>query len=90
MNTTIEALWNGNIASAENCGVGDPEIENLVTLMEKHKEQLGRELGQQQIVTFEKYAACAEEYIYLISQCAFRDGFSLACKLLTEALSVDS
>lgn len=33
MKRTIEDLWNGNIASAENCGVGDSKIENLVTLI---------------------------------------------------------
>lgn len=84
---TIEDLWNGNIASAENCGVGDPEIENLVILIERHKELLNKELGQQQKSIFEKYVDCTEEYVCLISKCAFRDGFSLASRLMAEALS---
>lgn len=87
MRTTIEKLWNGNIASAENCGVGNPEIENLVILMERHKELLDQELGQRQKRVFEEYVDCAEEYVCLISKCAFRDGFSLASRLMTEALS---
>lgn len=86
MKRTIEDLWNGNITSAEHCGVGDPEIENLVTLMEGYRELLNRELGRQQKAVFEKYVDCAEEYVRLISKCAFRDGFSLASKLMTEAL----
>lgn len=90
MKQTIEDLWNGNIAPAEKCGVGDPEIENLVMLMEKHKEQLNMELGKQKKSIFEKYVDCTEEYVYLISERAFSDGFSLASKLMTEALSESS
>lgn len=87
MKPTIEDLWNGNITSAEKCGVGDPEIGNLVILIERHKELLNKELGQQQKSIFEKYVDCTEEYMCLISKCAFSDGFSLASKLMTEALS---
>ncbi len=90
MKRTIEDLWNGNIASAENCGVGDPEIENLVMLIERHKEQLSKELGLQQKRIFEKYVDCTEEYVCLISKCAFSDGFCLASKLVTEALTENS
>lgn len=86
MKRTIEELWNGNIASAQNCGVGDPEIENLVTLIERHKELLSKELGPPQKNILQKYIDCTEEYTCLISMCAFCEGFSLASKLLTEAL----
>lgn len=86
MKRTIEDLWNGNVTSAEHCGVGDPEIENLVTLLERHKEQLNRELGEQQKGIFEKYVDCADEYACLVCKCAFSDGFSLASRLVTEAL----
>ena len=84
---TIEDLWNGKIASAEKCGVDNPEIEHLVMLIERHKELLNQELGQNQKSTFEKYADCMDEYVCIISKCAFHDGFSLACKLMAEALS---
>lgn len=87
MKRTIDELWNGNIASAEKCGVGDPEIEHLIMLIERHKEQLDKELGVQQKSIFEKYVDCTEEYVCLISKRAFCDGFSLAGKLITEALS---
>ena len=87
MKRAIEDLWNGNISPAENCGVGDPEIENLVMLMERHQEQLNRELGLPQKDILGKYVDCTEEYVYLIFKSAFCDGFSLACKRMTEALS---
>lgn len=87
MKPTIEDLWNGNIAAVRNCGVGDPEIENLVMLIERHREQLNKELGLRQKGIFEKYVDRIDEYVCLISKCAFCDGFSLAGKLITEALS---
>ena len=86
MKPAIEDLWNGSIVSAENCGVGDPEIENLVMLMERHKLQLDKELGQTQRNVFEKYADCAEEYAQLLCKCAFGEGFCLASRLMAEAL----
>ena len=87
MNSAIEELWNGQVAPAACCGVGDPEIENLIILIERHKDQLNKELKEQDKSIFEKYVDCAEEYTCLISQTAFRDGFMLAVKLMAEALS---
>ena len=85
MYTALEELWNGRIAPAESCGVGDPEIEELNFWMEKHKTELYRDLKQQHMDTFGKYVDCADEYAYLISQSAFYEGFSLGVRLVTEA-----
>lgn len=90
MKRTLEKLWNGNIAPWECCGTKDPEIENLIELIEKNKASLSNDLGQQQTATLQKYCDCYDEYSYLITVHAFCDGFSLACKLLTEALSEDT
>lgn len=90
MKHTIEDLWNGNITSAEKCGVGDPEIENLIILMDRHRELLCKKLGQTHRDIFEKYTDCSEEYVCLISKCAFTEGFCLGCKLMAEALSQNS
>lgn len=87
MKRAIHDLWNGNIPSAENCGVGDPEIESLIILIEKHKDQLNNDLGQQHKLLFEKYVDRIEDYVGLITECAFAEGFSLAIRLITEALS---
>lgn len=89
MNKTIESLWSGDIALGENCGVGDPEIENVVILLERNKEKLESKLCPQQKVILEEYIDCTEEYTRLISTCAFCDGFKLASKLMAEALWED-
>ena len=87
MGRTIEQLWNGRIAPWERCGAGNPEIEELVILIERHERALDTLLSSEQTAIFEKYADCMDEYIYLLSVEAFRSGFRLAKNLLTEALS---
>ena len=87
MKSMIEELWNGNIFPAEICGVGDPEIEDLVRLIERHRERLLGELNREQKDVFEKYADCEDEYACLITARAFRDGFRLAGRLMAEMLA---
>ena len=87
MKSEIEELWNGQVAPAARCGAGDPEIENLIILIERHKDQLNHELKEEDKNIFGKYVDCAEEYTCLISKTAFCDGFTLAVKLMAEALS---
>lgn len=89
MKKIIEKLWNGDITPAENFGVNDLEIRNLIRLKERNKEALDKLLDEQGKAVFEKFVDCEEEYSCLITTRAFSDGFCLASKLLTEALSED-
>lgn len=86
MKSIFEALWNGNIAPYKTCGSGDPEVEELDKLIERNKASLDNALTNGQKELLENYISCQDEYSYLITVHAFRDGFSLACRLLTEAL----
>lgn len=86
MKQTIQELWNGNIAPGENCGVGQFKIERIAVLMERNREALNQELGQQQKAIFEKYIDCSEEYLGLLSEQAFCDGFCLGSRLMAEVL----
>ena len=87
MNSTIENLWYGQFSPCENCGVGDPEIEMLSLLINQSQETLCKELPMPQKEQFEKYADWSDKYARYIAACAFREGFSLGCKLISEALS---
>ena len=89
MTNTIDQLWSGDIVIGEKCGVGDPEIEKTAMLLEKQKETLIKELKEQHREVFEKYSDCMEEYMQLVSKNAFREGFCLAAKLVSEALLKD-
>ena len=87
MSQSIRDLWNGNGSPADHCGTHDPEINELVALMERHRESLCKEIGSKQQETLEKYIDCSDEYLLRLTEQAFCDGFCLASKLLTEALS---
>ena len=87
MKQTLEKLWNGSIAPWERSGVGDPEMKQLYHLLSQNREALEKELSQQQKQLLERYLVCWDEYSYLATVHAFCDGFSLASRLLTEALS---
>ena len=86
MNILFEQLWNGNIAPYKDCGKGDPEVETLSELVERNKTALNHELSENQQRLLQKYMTCYSEYYYLMTVHAFRTGFSLAVRLLSESL----
>lgn len=55
--------------------------------MERHKKALHQERNKFQQEILEKYLDCMDEYVCLISMHAFKDGFCLSGKLMTEVLS---
>ena len=83
----LESLWNGNVSPCEQCGSNDPEIQDLLALIERNKEKMHHDLDATQHKCFDSFVDCTNEYTYLITQQAFHDGFCLACKLLAEALT---
>lgn len=86
MQRIFEQLWNGNIAPYKSCGSGDSEVRELNVLMERNRADLAGVLNTEKNALFDKYIACRDEYEYLTAIHAYREGFSLACKLLTEVL----
>lgn len=87
MNRTIKALWGGDIAVGERCGAGDLQLRELLSVVRKHKENLNQSMSAQQQEAFEKYIDSSNEYLYSLLEHAFCDGFCLAGKLFSEALS---
>lgn len=83
---TIIDLWNGNIAPCEHCGSHDPQINNLISLIERNRENLSRGFTEAQMETFQKYMDCSDEYLLRMLELAFCDGFSLGSKLTIEAI----
>lgn len=87
MTHTIEALWNGEISPCDQCGVHDPQTNELFVSMGKHRDHLSESLNEEQRSVFEQYIDCSEDYLLRLMKHAFSDGFSLASRLLTEALT---
>lgn len=86
MDILFEQLWNGNLVPCKTCGRGDPELKELAKLIEKNKSILDDVLGEAQKKHLQNYMDCCHEYDYLLTVHAFREGFSLAGKLLIETL----
>ena len=86
MKDTITTLWNGCIVPCERCGANDRNLRQLSELMLRHSERLRQEMTDHQKEVFQKYIDCSEEYLHRIQDLTFQEGFSLACKLLSEGL----
>ncbi len=87
MKDTIRELWYGNIDPMARCGANDSEIKELLRLMESNREKLLAELSEKQAERFQKYIDCSDEFAFCNATQAFIEGFSLACKLIAEALA---
>lgn len=81
--SVIQDLWYGNIKPNED-KVMTEEEKKLNNLMNRHYETLSSSLKDDELETFKKYAECFTEYAMLIESQAFKIGFNLAVKLLTE------
>lgn len=88
MNSYFEEVWNGHITPFSDCGAKDPEVEALSLLIKQNEANLEKALNEEQKKLLRNYTACCDEHAYLTHVHAYREGFSLACKLLTEALLV--
>ena len=86
MSKTIAELYNGNLQPIKNLGRFNDEIKHLETLIEKTHEDLENELNEKQKSFFKKYEANINEYMCLLSEVAFCDGFCIGAKIITEAL----
>ena len=79
----LHELWYGNIKPCEDKEVSDNEKE-LVELMARHQEYMQSILKDKELDAFKKYVECCEEYTSLVDSQAFKIGFKLAVRLLTE------
>lgn len=52
MSQTMKDLWNGNIAPCERCGAHDATVNELISLMERNRTQLGEGLTAAQMDLF--------------------------------------
>lgn len=84
---TISELWNGTLTPIQHFRGHDPELEHLEHLLTRHRSELNATLPVPAQATLSCYYECVTEYISLLSERAFCNGFSLGLKLLSEAFS---
>lgn len=87
MTKTIADLWNGSLEPIRHSGKNNSEMRQIENLMIRNLEKLEDNLDEKSKEAFKKYTDCADEYLIITSEQAFCDGFCLATKIVTEALS---
>ena len=88
MESEIKKLWNGNIRPCESCGKENYDINCTLELVENLGGKLEQNLSEEQKMLFEKYNRNMAEYISLMTEQAFFDGFILGCKIASEVFFV--
>ncbi|MGN1112977.1 MAG: DUF6809 family protein [Acutalibacteraceae bacterium] len=87
MTKTITQLWYGNLEPVNHSGKNNPEMKQLDVLIKRNFEKLAKSLGEKQSEILEKYTDCINEYITIVGEQSFCDGFCLGAKIIAEALS---
>ena len=83
---TILALWNGKLYPAETSGRGNKEMMRLSAEKERLFERLEGMLGEKAQAVLADYADCVQQYMNILEEQAFVDGYSLGARMTAEAL----
>lgn len=86
MTKTISQLWSGNLDPITRLGMNNIEIEKMEKLMSDNYDKLKDKLNDETKEILEKYFDCVNDYVLLISEQSFCDGFCLGTKISAEAL----
>ena len=86
--TILEDLWYGNINPHETFLIQNRQFKHLLSLMGKNRDKLSDTLTDQQKATLANYDDAINEMHSLTEQAAFRYGFSLGVRLMTESISI--
>ena len=87
MKKTLIDLWNGNICPCDGSSQQDEEDKMLLTLIVKYQDQVLEHLDEQGKESLEKLIFSIDESWSKSCDNAFIQGFSLATKLIIEALT---
>ena len=81
MTNTIIRLWHGELEPSSYTGMNDPELMQLERLLQRNGNRLEECLDEKGKALFEKYFNCIEEYITVLCEQSFCNGFCLGTKL---------
>lgn len=86
MKNTIKQLYMGQLEPKNILGNGNVEMRRIEILIENNYNRLKNNLDEETMTILEKYSQSIDEYIVLISEQAFYDGFCLGMRILSEAI----
>ena len=85
--TTLENLYNGNINPCESERLkNNPEYKKLIALISQAQEKIVATLTEEQKKLFDNYIMNSEELSVIINEEIFKEGFSLAIKIMIECI----
>ncbi len=85
--TTLENLYNGNINPCESERLkNNPEYKKLIALTAQAQEKIAATLTEEQKNLFDNYIINSEELSVTINEEIFKEGFSLALKIMVECI----
>lgn len=87
MSNTIEKLYEGKLEPLRSIGKSNGEMRRMENLIERNKNKIEETLDGDTKAIFEKYVECINEYLLLVSEQAFCDGFCLGARILSESIS---
>ena len=84
---TIAQIWNGTLVPEADIKEDNPQIAELKNLLERNRKHLEQSLNEKEKEILEEYDDCVTEYIDILGEQAFCNGFCLGAKITTEALT---
>lgn len=86
MSNTIAQLYRGRLEPKSVLGNGNGEMRRTEILIGNNFNRLKENLNEEAKGILEKYNECMKEYIALIGEQAFCDGFCLGTRISAEAI----
>lgn len=86
MSNTIAQLYRGQLDPKSVLGNGNIEMRRIEILIENNFNKLRENLNEETNIILDKYSQCIDEYIVLISEQSFCDGFCLGTRISSEAI----
>lgn len=84
--TILEELYYGNICPTDDILLPNSKTNQMLVLLDRHKQTVENSLNMEQKTAFLKLNDCREELSQLVECEAFVQGFSLATKIITQAM----
>lgn len=85
--TILEELYYGNLNPTDIVTLPNKQTESMLALVDRNKKKLEETMNAEQYEALERYAEASAELSVLTECEAFVKGFSLAAKILAQAMT---